>query len=134
MSDYDIDVLTKRQTALLRSFAVGEPVDDPDWPRTRARKRVGRCYELAFNAFLKLPPDTGWSLIHGEVNGLWGSRIGHAWLQRPGLIWDPVEAMAFAEGGHIRRSAAVEMARYSSQKEAANKMLSHNHLGPWHNE
>jgi len=38
-----------------------------DMPRTRARQRVGRCYELTFRALCDLPPNTAWRLIHGTI-------------------------------------------------------------------
>jgi hypothetical protein len=57
-----------------------------DWPKSRARKREGRCYELAANELLELPSNTPWRLVHGCVNGPGGSRIGHAWLELKGPI------------------------------------------------
>jgi hypothetical protein len=72
-----------------------------DFPATRHRNRHGRCYEIAGIAMLDLPENTEWRLCHGVkyhrvtgiVQPLW---IGHAWLARGDLIWDPVENRTYA--------------------------------------
>jgi hypothetical protein len=102
-----------------------------DWPATKARHREGRCYELAYLAFLRLPADTEWSLIHGQVNGPGGGRIDHAWLQCPGWIWCPAAADAVAEVSYRLKYRAVEGVRYS-RAEAAKMVVRDGHLGPWH--
>ena len=37
-------------------------------PKTCARKRMGRCYELAFKSLLDMKDPGDWRLVHGEVD------------------------------------------------------------------
>jgi hypothetical protein len=103
-----------------------------DYPTTTARKREGRCYQLAAMALIYLPQSTAWRLVHGEVNGEHGTRIGHAWHKLDGTVWDPVSNARFDAEIYRVRYQAVELATYS-QPEAA-KIVSISHFGPWPNE
>ena len=57
----------------------------------RARRREGRCYELAWRAQYS-EAAAGFLLVHGKCNAENGSRIGHAWLLDPNTsrLYDPV--------------------------------------------
>jgi hypothetical protein len=104
--------------------------------RLRPRKRAGRCYELAYRylmmdeRFSERSSDTDWLLVHGEVNGPDGTRIGHAWLEREGEIYDPV-GDEFLPKVQYRMRFAVKNIRKYSRLEVAEAVLACNHLGPW---
>jgi len=101
-----------------------------DLPRTRAKKRVGRCYELAARALLELPPETRWQLVHGFFSGSNVTRHGHAWLMRNELVWDPVANKLFLKAGYLKTGGAEIVAQYSRSEAVANKLRSRS-FGPW---
>lgn len=108
--------------------AVGEPppFDTPHNPRLRIR--MGRCYELAGIAAIDQPL---WSLVHGEVDTIDGGRIGHAWLEREGWVYDTSHGCSFTRQDYLDRYHAVEFARWQGGKEAAQMMRARGHYGPW---
>ena len=98
----------------------------PDYPICRARKRHGRCYELAGKALLRLPKGTEWRLIHSELIG------GHAWLERDGEVWDPVrgrQSVTDAMGADAYRSARGRI-QYT-RRQAAENVANTKTWGPW---
>lgn len=99
----------------------------PFKPR-RFRNRAGRCYELAWRYLIEDAAAADWTLVHGSINGAYGI-IGHAWLERGSVTFDPVLNQMFATTEYERRAQAIS--RYS-QKEAATLSLQHGHFGPWH--
>lgn len=104
----------------------------------RARRRQGRCYELAWKA-LNSEAAAGFLLVHGKCNDRNGSRIGHAWLLDPKSprLYDPVLDRWFTEGAYRDRFGAVAERQYTLE-QAANAAIRANqprmHYGPWHDE
>jgi hypothetical protein len=96
----------------------------------RIRNRKGRCYELA--AMGCFVPGPGWVLVHGEVNGPPPTvgRIGHAWLELDGLVYDPVLDQAIGQDVYTAKFSAIPVTRYTSV-EAANQIATRGHYGPW---
>jgi hypothetical protein len=105
----------------------------------RARRRLGRCYELSYlnqgraeeNGRLLL-------LIHGTVRGQQG-RIDHAWLldEELGMVYESTledvddKDRWFVKSDYVRCFAAVAERRYD--RIAAMKALAATgHSGPWH--
>jgi hypothetical protein len=100
----------------------------------RARRREGRCYELAYRA-LHSEAAAGLLLVHGKCDDRNGSRIGHAWLLDPNSprLYDPVLDRWFTVGAYRARFGAMPERQYTLP-EAAKTLLSANHYGPWHDE
>jgi len=96
-----------------------EEADPPKPFLVRARKREGRCYELAFKGILQAGAER-FLLVHGTGLGREGQRIGHAWLLDRWL--DAAEYAELVE--------AVESRRYTA-REAAHAALAEDHSGPW---
>ncbi len=100
---------------------------------SRARKRHGRCYELCFYVILN---SDGWDLVHGEVKvdpkripGM--SRMRHAWVEKNGMVYDPVLNAEFMTAAYYSKYEAISIVRYT--KIEACKMLSQfRWIGPWH--
>ncbi|HTU54978.1 MAG TPA: hypothetical protein VMF62_13505 [Acetobacteraceae bacterium] len=100
-----------------------------DEPVCRARKRAGRCYELALRALLDLSPETRWRLVHGA--GAEPEAIaGHAWLTDGRHVYDPVEDWRGPVAEYARRAAAATIREYS-RAEAAKWAVRTRHPGPW---
>lgn len=105
------------------------PAGCPDLPRrSRLRVRTGRCYELSGNAALAHPE---WSLVHGEVDTITGDRIGHAWVERDGWVYDSVLDRAMPSRQFAAQFNAVEHDRWPGGPGVAGPMLKHRHWGPW---
>jgi hypothetical protein len=102
-----------------------------DLPRTKARKRGGRCYELAARALLNLPEDTDWQLVHGIVTGTSDLvRMDHAWLMRDELIWDAVKDERYPAAYYLTLGDAEIVAQYS-RLEMCKEIARSGHYGPW---
>ena len=111
----------------------------------RARRREGRCYELAWKA-LHSEAASGFLLVHGKCNDRNGSRIGHAWLLDPDrrVVYDPVLDRRFSVAAYRRDYDAVPERQYTRQQAAeaairASKpsrraVLALMHFGPWHDD
>ncbi len=99
-------------------------------PSTRARKRDGRCYELAAKSLLELPADTPWRLVHGTVIGSDGERFGHAWLESEREVFDPVINTTLPAVIYRARFRAEGGTSYSFD-EAARRVLAGGLWGPW---
>jgi hypothetical protein len=99
----------------------------------RYRNRHGRCYELAWRTLMDLEDDTTATLVHGSVTQWkgFGDRIGHAWLEAGGEVYDPVanEVVSMAQYT-AERSPMVE--RRYARLEAAHNAVTLDHYGPWH--
>lgn len=92
---------------------------------TRARKRAGRCYELAYH-FVVENPDA--HLVHGEIQG-----HGHAWVVYHGWVWDPSDNRLTAPTEWRWRAHARPIVTLT-QREAAEALCSEGHYGPFHGE
>jgi hypothetical protein len=103
--------------------------EPPIKPTSRARKRHGRCYELAYRAMLD---NASWTLVHGRVNGPPDGRtpMGHAWLERDGWVYDVVQDQLLTVERYRSAYDAEPLASWS-QVHAAQLMLAANHYGPW---
>ena len=103
-------------------------------PKTRARKRQGRCYELALKSLLDMEDSGGWWLVHGEVDcydpASDSSRMGHAWLENRAEVFDPVKNRHFSRDDYYSLGQPTNVRRYTS-KEAAHRMAAEQHYGPW---
>lgn len=97
-------------------------------PRITARKRIGRCYELAGIGLLRHKPRQ-WTLVHGTVKA--GQQtLGHAWFERGELVYDPVKDFVFIRPHFYRTLRAKAVKRYSV-RSAAKHMLVKKSFGPW---
>lgn len=101
------------------------PTDIPRRPRLRSR--VGRCYELSGFAALTR---TDWTLVQGSVRGPQGSRVGHAWIERGGFVYDSVSDEVMPNDAYRERFAVVELGRWQG-REVADMLNRHGHWGPW---
>ena len=98
--------------------------------RVNARKRQGRCYELAGQGILNTTSNDSVLLCHGLVTNLDGTTIDHAWLEvDEGQIYDPVLDKVISLRMYSLRVAKVIM-RYT-KLEAAKLMTKTSHWGPW---
>lgn len=95
--------------------------------RPRLKQRTGRCYELAGAAALDRHD---WMLVHGTGRGPAGSRIGHAWLERDGWVYDPTLDVCMQLPQYIQRFAAERLNSWRG-REVAEEVLRHGHWGPW---
>ena len=96
----------------------------------RVRKRQGRCYELASRVVLR-EPGSGRTLIHGHLHAKVPSvPYSHAWLERDGEVYDPVQDLWFSITQFVMMYEAVIDHSYSA-KEAAVAVAEHGHHGPW---
>ena len=84
-------------------------------PRTRARKRPGRCYELAFKSLFDMKDPGDWRLVHGEVDchdpASDSSRMDHAWLETRDEVFDPVANRHFSRDDYYSLGHAANVAR-----------------------
>ena len=92
----------------------------PSSPRIRVRQRRGRCFELAIKSQKR---DPTWTLVHGYVplviSGITTKgRVGHAWLECEGMIYDPVRDKMLAQP----QPAYIPLHRYTLE-EACKMML-----------
>lgn len=94
----------------------------------RLRNRVTRCYELSGVLALNNPD---WALVHGEVDMAHGGRMGHAWVEREGWVYDSVLDMTMLSADFARLYAATEYQRWPGGRAVANALVDHGHWGPW---
>ncbi len=103
-------------------------------PKTRARKRSGRCYTLAFKSLHDMKDPGDWRLVHGEVDcydpASDSPRMGHAWLETGDEVFDPVPNEFFPKDEYYALGRATIVRRYT-KIEAAHVMLKEGHTGPW---
>ncbi len=105
-------------------------------PQTRARKRQGRCYTLAWKSLVKMEDVGDWRLAHGEVNMIENDdsfRAGHAWLESETEVFDPVINKIFDRAVYYRSRRPTKLDRFSP-KEGANMILEQNSYGPWRDD
>jgi hypothetical protein len=93
----------------------------------RFRHRRGRCYELTVTAMLRMESHE-WTLVHGVIHT--PLPIGHAWLERGPLVWDPLENQEFSldEYGHRFGAEAIACWRL---KQMAEQIIQDGTYGPW---
>jgi len=94
----------------------------------RIRKRIGRCYELAY---LGQEVGTEWVLVHGEAAGPPKiGRIGHSWLEFDGWVYCAVLDEAMPRAEFYRKYGAIPQATYG-RRAAAALVAQFGHFGPW---
>lgn len=103
----------------------------PTPPRFPARRRNGRCFELAARGQTTIDPT--WTLIHGRAAlvGTLPLLIAHAWLAKGAYIYDPTLDEVLPAKEYKTRYKAVVEQRYSIT-ETRRLLVAHEHWGPWH--
>ena len=94
--------------------------------RYRPRKRHHRCFELCVKF---QTDDASWLVNHGEVL-VHGIPIGHAWMERDGWVFDPVEDISESCADYERRRGAVRHATFT-YVEVSEAIDRTGHYGPW---
>ena len=93
----------------------------------RIRKRQQRCYELSDRVILDNP---SWILVHLNVfNG--AIRIDHAWLEKDGVVYDPVLDAFFDKMKLYAIVTPKDIKKYN-QKQAARIICGTKKHGPWY--
>jgi hypothetical protein len=95
--------------------------------RRRWRKRLGRCYELAY---LTQQDNPDWTLVHGEVDDGHGRVIGHAWIEKDDEVYDAVLDCVFLKALYKLERWAVAFEKYT-RTEAALLLVKTKNMGPW---
>ena len=104
----------------------------------RIRKRLGRCYELAFKVIFQEADAERFTLVHGRVrpgfvheHQVSGERIGHAWIETAiDKVFDPVSGEHTSFDQYQRLTRATVDRRYS-RAEALRLVACTGHYGPW---
>jgi len=92
-------------------------------------QRHGNCYKLALLGCLR--GGEGWTLVHGETSGpSHFGRMGHAWLERDGWVYDPVLDRVWPWQIYARFVGAVSIKSYS-YSERFRLATETGHCGPW---
>jgi hypothetical protein len=97
-------------------------------PICRARKRQGRCYELAGAALLNSPSQTSWRLVHGTARGTPGIG-GHAWLTDGESVWDPLLNRRLIWAEYRAAFEATPSTTYT-RAQMCELLCQHNQWGP----
>lgn len=98
-------------------------------------KRLGRCYELAFNHFALVSFMRREAvLVHGVIRdthiaGL-GAVICHAWVECDGEVWEPITQTKLPKDAFFRIYDAEETYRYN-RTQVCDFALDTEHSGPW---
>ena len=112
----------------------GRPTTMSERPQTRARKRLGRCYELAWKSLYNMKDPGGWRLAHGEVDcydpASDSPRMGHAWLETRDEVFDPVANEYFSKDDYYSLGYPTNVRRYT-RKEAAQRISAEGIWGPF---
>lgn len=91
--------------------------------------RPGNAYKLALLGCLGGGDE--WALVHGETVGPTPiGRMGHAWLERDGWVYDPVLDRVWPWHIYARFVGAVSIRRYS-YAETWRLAEETGHCGPW---
>lgn len=101
--------------------------------KTNAKRRHGRCFELAWLAFDDMDDPGDWRLVHGIVNrwcpeGI--SRMEHAWLTDGVEVFDPVLNRFYTVRAYRNIHNAKVVATYD-RKQMSDITSRHKHFGPW---
>jgi len=105
----------------------------PTPPRYPARRRKGRCFELAGRGLLEIDPT--WTLVHGRA-AFWNLTrlpllIAHAWLEKGGYVYDATLDELLTVKAYATRHSAIAERRYTEAK-ARKQLLAARNWGPWH--
>lgn len=99
------------------------------------RDRVGRCYEMsgAITWGLDLSNDhPGWKLVHGSIERPPLPRIGHAWCEWKGMVFDPVLDYWISWREYRQWGRARRVKTYTVAQATELIQQSGGHAGPWH--
>jgi hypothetical protein len=98
----------------------------------RIRKRLGRCYELAFKVMLDEPGAETFALVHGYVH-MHGHALGHAWIETgDGRVYDTGLDRYMPRDEYAAERGAVIERRYTRMKAVQLAADTGNYGGPWH--
>jgi hypothetical protein len=89
--------------------------------------RTGRCYELAYRGCSQ---GNEWTVVHGEIGPLGIARMGHAWLENNGWVYDPVLDRTMRFDAYILLVGAVVYKRFTVS-DMHNEAAKSGHYGPW---
>jgi hypothetical protein len=105
---------------------------DPSAVLRRVRKRLGRCYELAFQMVFENADDMGLLLVHGRACFITDIReaLPHAWVVWGDRVYDPVLDIWMPEAAHEHDHDAVAEAVYSKM-QAVRLLTLTRCYGPW---
>jgi hypothetical protein len=93
------------------------------------KERHGNAYKLALLGCLNGGGD--WTLVHGEtVAPNRKGRMGHAWLERDGWVYDAVLDRVWPWHIYASFVSAVSLRSYS-HSETLNLAVETGHCGPW---
>jgi hypothetical protein len=109
----------------------GMRVNNPGLPIRRFRKRVGRCYELAYAYIQDSDDASNCILVHGEAALGPDLVADHAWLRRGETVYDPVLDLYFGAdeyADHYRGDGT----RSVQQERGYAGGAAQGHYGPWH--
>jgi len=95
----------------------------------KVRRRLGRCFELAGRGQQMVDPT--WTLVHGRIAAVPGLLVAHAWLEKRGVVYDPVLDRLMPARQYARDQSAVIERRYSFW-QAVKASHASGHWGPWH--
>lgn len=101
--------------------------EDGRLKKRKWRKRLGRCYELAY---LTQQDNPDWTLVHGEVDDGHGRAIGHAWIEKEDEVYDAVFDSVFSKASYRIERWAVVFEEYT-RTEAALLLVKTKNMGPW---
>jgi hypothetical protein len=103
-------------------------------PQINARRRLGRCYELAGRGIIECAAESGWTLVHGRARVSRSSPLigGHAWCENLdcGIAYDAVANRFYRLENYYRLWKAKPVLRFTP-KQAAIKLSKEGHWGPW---
>ena len=103
-----------------------------DRPRTTARKRGKRCFQLSFLSLSDMDDPGDWRLVHGIADLGGTGLMFHAWLTDGREIFDPV-VNEFCPVEEYCNGRFKPLVTYS-QSEAERELIRSGHSGPWHED
>ena len=120
-----------RRTGLGRHLAVAHDSE----AGVTLEERRGDCFRQAF-LFADRYGDGGWELVHGHLTG-WAivkrdenGRYLHAWVEKDGMLYEPLHDLIYEKSFYDSFAAPVEVARYP-KRAARKRALASGHYGPW---
>lgn len=110
----------------MRSAQIIQEVVDSD-SGIPFKKRLGHCYELAGRFATNNQEAT---LVHGSIEGFGNPRIGHAWAEIDGKVWEPASGRIWDRVVFDGLFNPKEDFRYDNEGVLV-MSLRHGHWGPW---
>ena len=95
--------------------------------KTKHKKRLGRCFELA-GSYVLSNPDL--ILVHGTIFSS-AEPLAHAWVENSEMeVYDLVENKTYGPGEYYQKHDAKKIVTYT-QKELAAEVVETGTWGPW---